>query len=373
MPRKKKPKVFSRRSRTGFDKAPTKSFFHLSEYVRTELDKKLVVQRVKKFIRDTMKGKEKELLLSAPEWAFATQVPLVTGLHWAECGGEFPHNWKQEDVEKKSIQYIRLQAERKIAEDDSDKPKVNLHTRSPMEIVKDRTEDFIGEIEAVIDQFDTGVDMDWENYSVYNELQKTDAAYNIAKGIFDYYKPLENEIRELVEQKTKDLVEAYAHWSVRKQKQYLSIIEQIVSDAERYMESKKAVRKIRKPKVKSADKQVEKVQYLTQSNEYKLTSIHPSQIIGARRVYLFNTKDRTITELVSRLREGFSVTGTTIQGVDEEVSRQTKLRKPEEFIPIVQKKTPNQIDKEWKNLTTKDQKANGRVNKYTIIMRALDK
>jgi len=373
MARKKKPKTFSRRSRTGFDKAPTKTFRHLSEYVRTELDKKLVVQKIKKYIRENFKKQEQKLLLGAPDWAYAVQTPMATGLHWSEQGGEFPDKWDQDKVERVAIDYIRLQAEKKLAEDDSDKPKVNIKTRSPMEIVKDRTEDFIGEIESTIDQFDTGVDMDWENYSVYNELQKVDAPYNMAKGVYDFYKPLENEIRELVEKKTKDLVEAYGHWSVPKQKQYLSILERIVSDAERFMESKKAVRKVRKPKVKSADKQVEKVQYLRQSNEYKLTSIHPTQIVGARRVYLFNVKDRTLTELVSHLRDGFEVSGTTIKGIDTDQSRQTKLRKPDEFIPIVQKKTPNQIDKEWKKLTTKDSEPNGRVNKYTVIMRALDK
>ena len=50
-----------------------------------------------------------------------------------------------------------------------------------------------------------------------------------------------------------------------------------------------------------------------------------------------------------------------------------KLRKPEEFLSVVLKKTPTQINKEWSQLTTKSSAANGRVNKETIILRALDK
>ena len=91
------------------------------------------------------------------------------------------------------------------------------------------------------------------------------------------------------------------------------------------------------------------------------------------RVYLFNVKTRALTELVCQKSCGFEVKGTTLQGVDLETSRVTKLRKPEVFIPMVLKKTSNQINKEWSSLTTKTTIANGRINKDTIILRAMNK
>ena len=59
-----------------------------------------------------------------------------------------------------------------------------------------------------------------------------------------------------------------------------------------------------------------------------------------------------------------------IKNFDKENSRTVKLRKPEIFIPIVISKTQNQINKEWKSLTTKTSSANGRINNETILLRA---
>jgi hypothetical protein len=372
--RKKAPKVYSRRARTGFAAAPTESFHNFYDYVRLEVDKKDISARVKSYIKKSYPKREQEILLAAPDFIYASSFGFASSLYWEEIGKEFPPKWSRARVEELAINNIRYWGNKKLIEksEDSDTPK-KVQTRSPMEIVKERTSDFIGEIEETIDMFGSKTDVDWDEYSVYNELKKIDAPYNMAKGVYDYYVPLRDEIQELIEKKTEDLVEAYSWMKIPQRKQYLKIIQAILDDADSYMASKKAVRKVRKPRVRSAEKQVEKVQYLKESAEFKVTSIPPSQIVGARRVYLFNTKQRLLTELVCRLSGGFEVSGTTIQGIDMDVSRTIRLRKPADFLPIVLSKTPNQIDKEWKALTTKEQASNGRINKDTIIMRALDK
>ena len=51
----------------------------------------------------------------------------------------------------------------------------------------------------------------------------------------------------------------------------------------------------------------------------------------------------------------------------------TKIRKPSEVLPVALGKTPNQINKMWGTLTTKTEVPNGRLNKETIILRAMDK
>lgn len=371
--RKKQPKTFSRRARTGFAAAPTDSFHNFLTYIRLEVDKKDVSARIKTFIKKTYTKEDYAMMMNAPEWAFASCYGAAASLAWADMNLPFPDKWNPSTSVDIALTNIRDWALKRLAEkEDSDKPKT-APSRSPMDIVRERTSEFIGEVESVLDMYNSDTYMDWENYSVYNELQKIDAAYNIAKGVADYYAPLRDEFKELVEKKTPDLVEGYSHLTVKQRKEFLSIVEAIIADAERYMASKKAVRKVRKPRVKSAEKQVEKVQYLKDSAEFKVTSISPNQIIGARRVYVFNTKQRLLTELVCRLPNGFEVSGTTIKGLDEEASRTVRLRKPLDFLPIVLGKTPNQIDKEWKQLTTKNQATNGRINKDTIILRAMDK
>jgi hypothetical protein len=96
-------------------------------------------------------------------------------------------------------------------------------------------------------------------------------------------------------------------------------------------------------------------------------------IVGSRRLYTFHIKERIITEFVTESATGFEISGTTIKNFDPVNSRAIRLRKPEEMLSTFQTKTPNQIDKFWKELTTKTVKPNGRINKDTILLRVLDK
>ena len=185
---------------------------------------------------------------------------------------------------------------------------------------------------------------------------------------------MKEELEELVEKKTPDLVEGYSHMSKPQQKKYLKLISSIIDDANRYCASKKATRKPAKPRVKSADKQVAKLNFAPESSEFKITSINPSNIIGARRLYTFNVKYRIITEYVCERSNGFEVRGSTVYGIDAAASRAVKLRKPEESLTTFLTKTPTAINKFWSTLTTKTiDDVNGRINKDTIILRALDK
>jgi hypothetical protein len=90
-------------------------------------------------------------------------------------------------------------------------------------------------------------------------------------------------------------------------------------------------------------------------------------------LFTFNVKTRVLAEYVSGSSTGFEVSGTSIKKFDVEASRQTRLRKPDDILPDILKKTPKQIDNIFKGLSTKIAVPNGRLNDDTIILRALDK
>ena len=367
----KKRKTFTRKARTGFAAAPISNFRDFNDYVRVDVDKKDVVSKIKTYLKATLSKEDAKIALDAPDWAFSGVPLLASTIAWKESGRDFPSYWDAEKVFKKHTDELIQRGAARQAEKEKEPTEGVVVRKSIQEIVKERTSDFIAEIDNVIDSWDTMIDD--KSYSVYDELKKIDAPYNTAKAVCDYYKPQIAELRELIVDKTEDLVEAYSYMSKRQPKQYMNFLEQIVSDAEKFMTAKKAVRKTRKPKAKTADKQVEKLQYLKDSNEFKIASIDPANIIGAMRVLVFNVKYKALTELVCERSSGFTVKGTTLQGFDVELSRSTKLRKPEVFLPIALKKTAKQIDKEWSNLTTKTNGANGRLNKDTVILRVMHK
>jgi len=368
-----KKKSFRARARTGLAAAPTSSFRSFSDYVRVEVEKKEVSTIIKDFFKATLSKADRKLVSDTPDWWYGSKTILASTVAWETMGKEFPDNWDSERVKASCIEDAKDWAERKRKE------KAELEARGPQrrkktptEIIAERTSDFIGGIEEELDDYHNKTHEEAMKYSVFHELRLAVAPNSMAKAVMTYYTPIYEEIRELVEDKTPDLVEAYDYMSVPQRKKYLEFIKQIVDDAEKYMQGKKAQRKVRIKKAPSALKQVSRIQYLKECVDYKLTSINPTQVVGVHRLYTFNVKYKRLTELVSN-GKGFEISGSTIKNIDSDLSRTTSLRKPNEFLQKVLKMTPAQINKEWKDLTTKTNPANGRINKETILLRVVDK
>lgn len=373
-PKRKKSVPLPRKARTGLAAAPTKSFHAFRDYFRLDLERKEVAGVLKTYIRDNYAGEERKLLLSGPEHVYTSHYGPAAGIQWKNLGYELP---KEYDGVKAAVLYIenvRYWAEKKVAEQVQEAKSPKKPMRSPMEIVKERTSDFIGEVESALDYFFNGEGHATDKFSVYDEMVKADLNSFSASNVLKYYQPQLAELQELVDKKTPELVEGYSHLSIPRRKAYLKFVQLIVDDAERYVLSKKATRKPSKPRVKTADKQVSKLNYAHDSTEHKLTSVNPTLIVGATRLYTFHVKERIITEYVTESPKGFEVRGSTVYGIDLARSRAVRLRKPEEQLSTFLTKTPTAINKFWATLTTKTiTDVKGRINKDTILLRALDK
>ena len=147
----------------------------------------------------------------------------------------------------------------------------------------------------------------------------------------------------------------------------------MLADLERIRSATKASRNVKVKRPKSVDKQVAKVQYKKEDNEFKIVSINPIQIPTKTRLYAFNTNNKNVIEYVTESVNGFEISGSTIKNFSKGLSRTICLRKPLDFLPIVLQKTPKQINDAWKLLKTKTKVPNGRINKDTILLRVLDK
>lgn len=350
-----------RKIKVGLAGAPLSSWRAYFHYMRYEVDNREISNIIKKYIRENFNTTDRKVLLGAPDSIYGMSTGAAASIHWANMNKEFPNNWNKEKSIQIALDNIRHFSKDKDAKSETKKV-------SPMTLLKEKISDYIGNLEYIID--------DWENYndySLYSEFQKDDVSANLAKGVHKYYAPLLSELAQLVKDKNPDLVEGYSHMSAAKRKRYMVFVEKIVKDAEQYFLSKKATRKPRTAKVKTADKQVEKLKYLSESNEYRLTSINPVNIIGSMRLYTFNTKNRILTEYVSRASKGFEIKGTTLQLWDENATRAIRLRKPNDVIPIIQSSTLAKINKTIANLSTKSITPKGRINQYTILLKVMNK
>lgn len=378
--KKKKTQRFARRPKTGLAAAPVTSFQDFNYYIRNECDNKEISTTIKNYIKEIFPKNEASYLITHnPEWMFYHPVWIASSILWLKKEFPLPDNWNFTRAWDEYVENLKKKAEENYVEtDDKDTPEVVR--KSPTEIIKEKTNDYLGEnVEGLIDDFIAGKHDG--KFSMFNELKKVEASAQMARNIKDVYTPLQADLQELVDLPTasqqddmqSQLAEGYSFMSKPQQKKFLAFITEIINDCDNFLNTKKATRKTRVKKPRTADKQVAKLKYKKEDNEYKLASIDPMSIPGSFRLYVFNTKNRTLSELVTIKADGLEVKGTTIQGIDVEQSRSTKLRKPEDFLKIVLKKTPLQINKEWSNLTTKTTAANGRINEDTILLRVVDK
>ena len=241
--------------------------------------------------------------------------------------------------------------------------------KTPVELLREKTNDVIGEIEGFVDDYNDGV-LD-KDFSLYNFMKIQNCAGQTARDIISHYKGIQEELREMLDDKTPDLVEGYGHMTTKQQNAFCDFIATLINDAEKFLTGKNATRKPRAKKITPVTKQVEKVIYQKENADFKITSTPPVNIIGAMEVYLFNTKTRVIKYLTCERREGFAVRGTTILHFDVENSFKKKLRKPELTLTSLAKSTKAKALKELKALKTAQTPADGRINADTVILKVV--
>ena len=354
-------------ARTGIGAAPDTNFSHFNEYIRMEVDKKDIASFIKTYIKQTFDKDTQEVYLAAPEWAFTPKHFIASTILWEQKGKVFPDNWNAKNALSTFFKYLEDLGLKSLVEKEENGEVQTIPRKTPADIIKEKTSDFIGGIESTLDE--------WPNvtHNVYEDLVGGIYPQSTASAVVSFYTPLRNELTELINKRTPDLVEAYSSQPLSVWKKYLAFVQSIIDDADKYVAAKKATRTPRKPRVKSADKQVAKIQICSENKEYKLKSIHPMSIVGAMRLYAFNVKTKKLTEYVSHKATGLEVKGTTLKGWDADLSRQITLRKPHEGLPVALTKTANQINKMWSTLKTQTTVPNGRLNRDTIILRAMSK
>jgi hypothetical protein len=234
-------------------------------------------------------------------------------------------------------------------------------------IPKNPASNLIGDIEEMLDK-DSPVLIEGF-YSWLKDTRQVKPA--AAKAIADYYKPTLAELQEAEKTKDPDLKYAYRHFTKKKFKERIAIFSGIISDCESIVSNSRKVTnaKPRKTKPKSAEKLVSKIKFQKEDTTLKIASIDPSKLVGATELWTFNTKYNVLAHYVSN-EGGLSLKGTTLQNFGE-ASKQKKLRKPAESLPNITTSTSKSAERSFEAIKTKDAIPNGRINEYTIILRAV--
>ena len=227
------------------------------------------------------------------------------------------------------------------------------------------TNTFLADVESMIDAND-------EQLTKFYELLKNKKPKPaIVTDIANYYQPWLDELKEASTTKDADFKHAYRHLNKKQIKERIALFEGIINDCKSYVGNnrKAVVRKPRKIKPKSDTVIVKNLKYQKEAVELKIVSIDPTKIIGAKELWTFNTKYNVLAHYVSDT--GLSVKGTTLQNVNDKLSSQKKLRKPDQVLPDITGSTSKAAIRSFEALTTKASVPNGRIADTSIILRAV--
>lgn len=233
-------------------------------------------------------------------------------------------------------------------------------------------------MQTIYNEFDETVVEGWferdfkSKFDAFASIKKHDIKGASIKSFADKVKTLHTELSDAYDKTCEQSIEAYSNWKRAHIKKAIKQLDTILADIEKAQLANKAVRKPRASKPKASDKQVAKLNYLKEDNTYKLASISPIQIPSAKTLYIYNVKQKKLTEYVTDNSAGFMVSGSSLKNFDTTLSRTTTLRKPDDILPQILKKTQKQINNVFKGLTTKMSVPTGRINKDCIILRVIN-
>lgn len=206
-------------------------------------------------------------------------------------------------------------------------------------------------------------------FNTYNWLKTNDVSSQSTQYIHDTYFNILTEFKSVSDKTDTDLVEAYSHIPKKNINSAILFIESILNDCNTWKNNKKQIRKPRKKKQISVEKQINSLKYMKEYSKFKIVSIAPDQIIGSRQLWVFNTKYNQLTCYNSNSE--FSIKGTTLQNIDIENSIRKTCRKPEDILSKVLNGGKIQLRKIMSELTTKPIELNGRINEHCILLRTI--
>ncbi len=352
-----------------------KAFDSCEYFARTEISSKKKAEAARKWIKNDSGWSKDEIkiILANPDWAFSSSSAFFIYSkigYIAESTMKYTLKRKEEWL-RRGAECLK-EKEEKAAEKKS-KPVISIQDRMKMQI-----NDICAEFEYFIDLLIDG-EKTVKQFDPYKMLiaYQPEIKGPHAKLIKEDFEKQFEEAQEVKAWKDDDIKEAYAHMDVKMRKAFVEVFEKINTACDTIIQTKATTRKARKPKARSKETIVKKMKFQVNDSDLGIASIHPTEVVNANELWVYNTKTRKVGVYHARNkdprgmgRDGLTVKGTTIQDFDEDQSIQKTLRKPAEQIQNWTGKAKTKFAKAFEEVKTTPIKLNGRMNDNTIILRA---
>lgn len=246
-------------------------------------------------------------------------------------------------------------------------------TRRPT--VQDRMRDQAAEVacefDAVLDKLAGSIRAKADDFNPLSAMQKAEFKAGQARYIEQFYTDELAELKAAFAGNDEDLKEGYSNLKKSQLTRMVKAIEDILTAAKMVSTVTKAKRAPRKKKAVSLEKVVARLKFKAQDPEYGIASVGPINIVGAREVWVFNTRNRKLGRYVAQDEGGLAVKGAYIRDFSEGGSVQKTLRKPKEQIGEMMKAGKVQLRKFLDGVKAMDTKLNGKMNEHIVILRVV--
>lgn len=245
-------------------------------------------------------------------------------------------------------------------------PQISIQDR-----VRETAIKMVDEIEEAIESFQVNPEtFDPKAFKVLSLLKGKEVKAAHARIIKTFYERDLAELEELASGNgCEQLKEGYSHRSKKQIRNLITFYHEVMSACDMLAQEAKVNRKPRKTKAVSKDKLVAKLKFLKTHEPLKLVSISPTDIIGSKELWIYNTKTRKLGKYVAAEYQDLGVKGTSITGFNEHTSIQKTIRKPEEKLKEFKAAGKVTLRKFLDEINAVDTKLNGRLNEETILLK----
>ena len=257
------------------------------------------------------------------------------------------------------------QEEAAVVEVKSAVPVMNIQDR-----LREAAKQMTAEIEDALDLFSQDPEaFELKAFKMLNLLKGKGAKAAHARIIKGFYTRNYDELVEAAGTKDEQLKEGYSHLTKAQLKKITAFYNEILTACDMLAQEAKINKKPRAKKAVPAEKIVGKMKYAKTHEPLKLVSVNPVDIVGAKELWIYNTKTRKMGKYVAAEFSELSVKGTSITGFSESQSVQKTLRKPEDQLKEFKAAGKVALRKFLEDIKAVDIKLNGRINEDTILLK----
>ena len=305
--------------------------------------------------------KMKKQVLEAPDYAFLS-ISEYTWFH-AKTGWMLP---AQEEYIYGKEQYFLDQAAKKNAE------KAHAAEQRKVKVTPIRREldVMINAVDKVIDDFFEGKkvsSVEGLTSSCKLNKEESNAVYEEYANALDEFKEVQR-VRKLRNRSDWDeqLVEGYSHINKPGMDKLVLWLDEFLQVMIAQQQRKAPVRR-KKPQ--DPRKIVARLRHLQADKDLNIASVNPVNILGSSEVWVYDTKRRRLGLYKSKQDGGLHVKGTSITGYDDGLSYEKTLRKPEEQLALIMKKSKNALHDVVGKIRGKQMKVKTRINPNMLLLK----